>query len=34
MSKGRGDRDSSAIISFYNDISNLSSKDSEMDKNE
>ena len=28
ISKGRGDRDSSAIISFYNDLANLSQKSS------
>ena len=32
ISKGRGDRDSSAIISFYNDIANLGSIHSDSDK--
>ena len=30
ISKGRGDRDSSAIISFYNDLANLSQKSSSV----
>ena len=34
ISKGRGDRDSSAIISFYNDIANIPSIHSAADKNE
>ena len=32
ISKGRGNRDSSAIISFYNDLANLSQKSSGIEK--